>query len=112
MASRALKKDRVPFNADMLRWAREWRGRSVNDVAAKLKQPVQKIRDWENEDSGVVPTVLQARSLAEFYERPFLEFFRHSPPPVKEPDLVHDFRRPRDVKRLNAEEERDLKIIL
>ena len=112
MAKQALKKDRIPFNADVLRWAREWRGRSVDEVATKLKQPVQKIHDWEDKKSGVVPTVLQARSLADFYERPFLEFFRRSPPPVKEPDLVPDFRWPRDAKRLNAEQERDLKSIL
>ena len=60
----------------------------------------------------MVPTVLQARTLADFYERPFLEFFRRSLPPVKEPDLVPDFRRPRDAKKLNAERERDLKLIL
>jgi Zn-dependent peptidase ImmA (M78 family) len=112
MATSVLKKNQIPFNADVLRWAREWRGRSVDEVATKLKQPVQKIHDWENKKSGVLPTVLQARSLADFYERPFLEFFRRSPPPVKEPDLVPDFRRPRDAKKLNAEQGRDLKSIL
>ena len=105
------KKEPIPFNAEMLRWAREWRGRSVDEVAAKLKQPAQKIQDWENKDSGVGPTVLQARALADLYDRPFLEFFRTSRPPVKEPELVPDFRRPRDAKKLNAEQARDLKTI-
>jgi Zn-dependent peptidase ImmA (M78 family) len=111
MASSARKKETIPFNADVLKWAREWRGRSVDEVASKLKQPTQKILDWEDKKSGTVPTVPQARSLAEFYERPFLEFFRSAPPPVKEPELVPDLRRPRDAKRLNAEQERDLKSI-
>jgi hypothetical protein len=84
MQSSALKKERVPFNAEMLRWARQWRGRSIEEVASKLKQPAKKIRDWEDKDSGIAPTVLQARSLAAFYERPFLEFFRAKPPPVQE----------------------------
>jgi Zn-dependent peptidase ImmA (M78 family)/transcriptional regulator with XRE-family HTH domain len=105
------KKEQIPFNADVLRWAREWRGRSVDEVAAKLKQPVKKIEEWENKNSGVTPTVLQARALADFYDRPFLEFFRRSEPDIKEPELVPDFRRPRDAKKLNAEQERDLKII-
>src|SRR6478735_3599121 len=111
MSAGARKKEPIPFNADILRWAREWRGRSVDEVAAKLKQPAEKIKDWENRDSGQSPTVVQARSLAEFYERPFLEFFRLSRPPIKEPQLVPDFRRPRDAKKLNAEQERDLKSI-
>src|SRR5438034_10428140 len=111
MASSARKKEPIPFNADVLKWAREWRGRSVDEVASRLKQPTQKILDWEDKKSGTVQTVPQARSLDEFYERPFLEFFRSAPPPVKEPELVPDLRRPRDAKRLNAEQERDLKSI-
>jgi len=111
MASPARKKDQIPFNADVLKWAREWRGRSIDEVATKLKQPAERIQEWENKDSGTVPTVSQARSLADFYERSFLEFLRPSPPPVKEPDLVPDLRRPRDAKKLGAEQERDLKSI-
>jgi Zn-dependent peptidase ImmA (M78 family)/transcriptional regulator with XRE-family HTH domain len=106
-----VKKEPFPFNAEMLRWAREWRGRSVDEVATKLKQPVQKIQAWENKDSNERPTVGQARSLAALYQRPFLEFFRSARPPVPEPKLVPDFRRPRDAKKLSAEQERDLKSI-
>jgi ribosome-binding protein aMBF1 (putative translation factor) len=79
MASSARKKEPIPFNADVLRWAREWCGRSIDEVAAKLKQPAQKIQEWENKESGVAPTVSQARSLADFYERSFLEFFVRLP---------------------------------
>jgi Zn-dependent peptidase ImmA (M78 family) len=111
MAAATTKKRDIPFNPDVLRWAREWRGRSIDEVATKLKQPTQKIQEWEDKESGEVPTVLQARSLADFYERQFLEFFRDSPPPVKEPGLIPDLRRPRDAKKLNAEQHRDLKTI-
>jgi Zn-dependent peptidase ImmA (M78 family) len=111
MTSTARKKDLIPFNPDVLRWAREWRGRSIDEVAAKLKQPVEKIQEWEDRKSGSVPTVTQARTLADFYERQFLEFFRETPPPIKEPELIPDLRRPSDAKKLNAEQERDLKSI-
>jgi hypothetical protein len=111
MASIAQKRDLVPFNADVLRWAREWRGRSIDEVAARLKQPVERVKEWEDSKSASRPTVLQARTLAGFYERPFLEFFLPSPPDVKDPQLVPDFRRPRDAKKLSPEQERDLKSI-
>ena len=103
------KKNVIPFNPDVLRWAREWRGRSVDEVAAKLKVPAQKILDWEDRKSGSAPSVGQARKLSDLYERPFLEFFRTSIPPVKEPKLVPDLRRPRDAKKLNPQQERELK---
>ncbi len=51
MAGAARKKDQIPFNADVLKWAREWRGRSIDEVASKLKQPAQKIEEWESKDS-------------------------------------------------------------
>jgi Zn-dependent peptidase ImmA (M78 family) len=111
MASPARKKDPIPFNPDVLRWAREWRGRSIEEVAAKLKQSAEKIQEWENKESGSLPTVTQARTLADFYERQFLEFFREAPPSIKEPELVPDLRRPSDAKKLTPEQERDLKSI-
>jgi Zn-dependent peptidase ImmA (M78 family) len=111
MANAVRKKDHIPFNADVLKWAREWRGRSIDDVASKLKQPAAKILEWEDKGNDSVPTVSQARVLADLYERSFLEFLRPSPPKVAEPKLVPDLRRPRDAKKLNAEQERDLKSI-
>ena len=54
MVGVARKKDQIPFNADVLKWAREWRGRSLAEVAMKLKQPAQKIQEWETKESGVV----------------------------------------------------------
>ncbi len=62
MASAVRKRDMIPFNADVLRWAREWRGRSIDEVASKMKQPAAKIMEWEDKKSGSVPTVSQARA--------------------------------------------------
>lgn len=74
----------------MLRWAREWRGRSIDDAAKKVGKKPQDILDWENSVSA--PTVRQARELAHFYDRAFLEFFLPEPPPQKGANEIADFR--------------------
>jgi Zn-dependent peptidase ImmA (M78 family) len=80
----------VTYNKDVLRWARERRGISVAEAAAKLKKQPSDIENWER---GVgAPTVNQARELAKFYGRPFLEFFLPEPPAVPTPRTVPDFR--------------------
>ncbi|QIX20977.1 helix-turn-helix domain-containing protein [Agrobacterium pusense] len=82
--------DPIPFNPSVLRWARERRGLTVEDVAEKLNQKPEKIATWE---TGVnSPTVIQARRLADIYERSFLEFFLQEPPQLKKRELVPDFR--------------------
>lgn len=82
----------LPYNGEMLRWARDWRGRSPEEAAGKLRIPVDRILAWENIDDDDVPTVRQARILADFYERQFLEFFYDEPPEIKESGLIPDFR--------------------
>lgn len=80
----------------MLRWAREWRRRSVEDTAKRLKTKPETIRAWEN---GVgTPSVRQGRALARFYDRAFLEFFLEQAPQISEPAAVPDFRLRRDAK--------------
>lgn len=91
----------------MLKWAREWRGRTLEEAASRVGKSPEDIAAWETTPGG--PTVRQARSLADFYDRRFLEFFRSSPPPVQEPKLVTDFRMHRDAP--NPKETRELKII-
>jgi Zn-dependent peptidase ImmA (M78 family) len=86
------KSTSIPINPDVLRWAREWRGRSLDDAAAKVKKPVKTIEDWETVGSGAVPTVNQARTLAEFYARPFVEFFLPAPPELLTSEPLSDFR--------------------
>jgi Zn-dependent peptidase ImmA (M78 family)/DNA-binding XRE family transcriptional regulator len=81
---------RLPYRGKMLRWAREWRGRTVEEAAAKLGVAPDRIEAWENEEN--FPTVRQARALADFYGRAFLEFFYDSEPEILESVLIPDFR--------------------
>lgn len=85
---------RLPFNPDVLRWARSRADYSYSEVAEKMKATTQQIIDWENLLS--TPTVNQARKLALLYRRPFLEFFAKAIPDVAETKLVPDFRMQRE----------------
>ncbi|MBA4165149.1 MAG: hypothetical protein C0510_11075 [Erythrobacter sp.] len=80
----------LPYNGAMFRWAREWRGKSLEDAARRLQTNAENITAWEQGDGA--PTVRQARMLAEFYDRSFLEFFLDQPPNLNEPEMVRDFR--------------------
>jgi DNA-binding XRE family transcriptional regulator len=74
MASLARKKERAPFNRDVLRWARE-RVRLSPDAAAKgAGVTPSQIEKWEA--GSVVPTIKQGRKLAEVYDLPFMESFQ------------------------------------
>lgn len=84
-------------NPAMLKWAREWRGRSIEEVAHRLKKEPEKIEEWEKGAS--FPTAKQARSLADFYDRPFVEFFLDEPPKLQEPESVVDYRMHRDAEQ-------------
>ncbi len=86
---------RLPYNGEMLRWAREWRGRTLEEAAARISVTAEKIDAWEKELS--VPTVRQARALADFYGRAFLEFFYDEKPEIIEPSLIPDYRVHRDA---------------
>ena len=79
-----------PFNPTMLRWARERSQRTPEEAAKKLNTRPENIQSWERGDGA--PTVRQARQLADFYERSFLEFFLSEPPRLTEPTLVPDLR--------------------
>ncbi|MFF0947904.1 ImmA/IrrE family metallo-endopeptidase [Rhizobium leguminosarum] len=92
----ASKRERPVYNPAVLRWARERRGIEIEEVAARLHQVESRIQAWENGTD--VPTVNQARMLADLYSRSFIEFFLDQPPAVKEPDLVPDFRSHRGAK--------------
>lgn len=98
---------RLPFNPDVLRWAREWRGRSVEEAAKKLNVEAAKVRAWEK--GKAVPTVRQGRILADFYDRPFLEFFLSRQPDVRVSQLVPDFRLHRDA--VDPQGDRELQAI-
>lgn len=76
----------------MLRWAREWRGRSIEQAAKHLKKKPEDIASWESPDGKSSPTVRQARELADFYDRAFLEFFLPEPPEIPSPSDTVDYR--------------------
>lgn len=86
---------RLPFNGEVLKWAREWRGRTVEEAARKASTSVEKVVSWETGQAS--PSVRQARLLADLYERAFLEFFLPEPPRIVKSKLVPDFRLHRNV---------------
>lgn len=88
---------KLPYNASMLRWARDWRGRSADEAALRASITVERLTAWEDPDDPDYPTVRQARDLAEFYGREFLEFFYDEPPKIKLSGLIPDFRVHRDA---------------
>ncbi|MEN8859008.1 XRE family transcriptional regulator [Qipengyuania flava] len=96
---------RLPFNPEVLRWAREYAQLSVHEAAKKASTSPENVEAWE--DGEAVPTVRQGRLLAKAYDRGFLEFFRTSLPPVAKTELVPDFRLHRHVPK--PEEDRELK---
>ena len=81
--------EKIPFNSDIFRWARERLRLDSTSVAERIHVQPQKIIDWEEGRS--TPTVRQARKLAGFYDRPFLEFLSPAipdlPPLVAAPDF-------------------------
>ena len=82
----AARNQRAPVNPAMLAWARAQSGKTIEEVAVKFS----KIGSWERLES--LPTVKQARELASFYNRSFLEFFRTTPPTLKQSAQLPDFR--------------------
>jgi Zn-dependent peptidase ImmA (M78 family)/DNA-binding XRE family transcriptional regulator len=84
----------LPFNPNVLRWARNRADYSESEVAHMMGIKTQKVIDWENLVS--TPTIKQAREMADIYGRPFLEFFAKEIPDVPETNLVPDFRMHRD----------------
>lgn len=98
---------RLPYNPEILRWAREFAQMTVHEAAKKAGTNAENVEAWEEGDG--VPTVRQGRLLAKAYDRSFLEFFRATPPPVAATELVPDFRLHRYVPK--PDEDRELKRI-
>src|SRR5262245_62983883 len=87
----------------LLVWARETAGLSIEDAARKLAVTPERLREWENPERRLRPTVTQLRKAANVYKRPLAVFFLPSPPTTPSP--LHDFRRldPDEVARLSPE---------
>ncbi len=93
----------LPYNPAMFRWARDWRGRTITEAAEKLKLESETIRQWERGKEA--PTVVQARKLAAFYNRPFMEFFYDEEPKIVQPALPPDYRLHRGVTKPGSNRE-------
>jgi Zn-dependent peptidase ImmA (M78 family) len=95
MVAAAKKRREMPINRDVLKWARERIRLTYADAAQGARVKPKQVQEWE---SGLaVPTVKQARRLAQVYDRPFLEFFSKRRPSLKEPELIPDFRMHREA---------------
>jgi Zn-dependent peptidase ImmA (M78 family) len=86
----AARKERAPFNRDVLRWARERVRLSTDSAATSAGVTPDHIKRWEAGPD--VPTVKQARKLADVYDVPFMELLSKERPKIKALELVPDFR--------------------
>jgi Zn-dependent peptidase ImmA (M78 family)/DNA-binding XRE family transcriptional regulator len=90
MAALERERERVPYNRDVLRWARERVRLSYEGAAKGAGVTPNHIQNWESGSS--VPTIKQGRKLARVYDLPFMEFLSKERPKVKSLELVPDFR--------------------
>ncbi|MGH3937454.1 MAG: XRE family transcriptional regulator [Pseudonocardiaceae bacterium] len=79
----------APVTPEVLRWARESIGVSLDEAARRAGVPVERIEAWELGESE--PTVAKLRALAQLYQRPLAVFFLPEPPLTF--DAMRDFRR-------------------
>ena len=73
------------INPDIIKWARERSGYSLQDIAKFFKKDIATISDWESGNSA--PTYAQLEKLADKCKRPIALFFFPEVP--EEPDLVN-----------------------
>lgn len=77
------------INPDVLRWARDNAGLSVDDAAKKASVKPEKLAAWETGEGR--PSIPQLRKLARVYRRPIALFYLSKPPRTFKP--MHDYRR-------------------
>ncbi len=74
----------IPVNPDVLRWARETAGWSLEDVALKMQKDIDTVSAWERGEAA--PTYIQLEKLAyQIFNRPLALFFFPAPPEEKTP---------------------------
>jgi Zn-dependent peptidase ImmA (M78 family) len=73
----------------LLKWAREEAGYTVELASEAIRIPVPKLQAWE--DGKARPTLRQAEKLAKTYHRPFTVFLLPSPPQTT--PLAAEYRR-------------------
>lgn len=79
----------APVTPEVLRWARESIGASLDDAARRAGVTVERIEAWEAGEAE--PTVAKLRALARLYQRPLAVLFLPEPP--KSFDAMRDFRK-------------------
>ena len=63
---------------EVLAWARNLDGLTIEDAASRLNIAADKIRAWENGQAH--PTLRQAKELAKYYRIPFVTLYLPDPP--------------------------------
>ncbi len=77
-------KEQIPVNPDMLIWARETAGLSLEETAQRMKKAVGIIKSWEKGEGA--PTYVQLEKLAyQIFKRPLALFFFPEPPLEESP---------------------------
>lgn len=74
---------------NVMEWARESCGYSLDDAASKIGRSVDEVSAWESGE--LQPTIPQARKASEVYKRPLAVFFLPKPP--ADFSTLRDFRR-------------------
>ncbi len=74
----------------VMRWARKWRGLTIEETARKLSVQPSQVEAWES--ALEYPTLSQARKLAKECKRPYVEFFLDKPPKPLGARQIEDFR--------------------
>lgn len=72
---------RALVEPDMLVWARESAGYSIEAAARKIGVPLERLHGWENEKVKNLPTLNQLRKMASVYKRPLSAFYLSEWPP-------------------------------
>ena len=82
-------REKMDVNGEILRWARERAGISIENVARKLQKKASDIENWESGEA--CPTYKQLEKVAStYYKRPIALFFFPKPP--EEEDIGQSFR--------------------
>jgi transcriptional regulator with XRE-family HTH domain len=78
---------------ELLIWARQSAGFSLDAAAAKLRVSEDRLRSWEAGEAR--PTIAQLRTAAKTYKRPLAIFYLPEPPLDFQP--LRDYRRVPDA---------------
>ena len=78
---------------EMLRWARERAGCSLDQAGKSAGRDAGTVAAWESSDSSQLPTARQAQNLARAYRVPFALLYLDRPTPDLEHETVPEFRR-------------------